>query len=229
MKVIITAIALIFSAIGPTFSESGDKAWLDWFKPVNAHLRTVVVYLGTDNLDLAALSLEEFMANEPPAALVGVLASAATSALSEANAALNQIDDGDGPAARNRLLELRQAFFDINRKNNIEVFDDCIWEARKAALPLWHYRRNKPDFTDAKQREEVLAATYNYLNHLEICGAEAPDDIRADKEWSRVSLGAISSLHRIKTEAIPNNDVGQFIRFIRELRSFDNLLYFRYG
>jgi len=229
MKAIITAIAIIFSSLGPTFAESGDKAWLDWFKPVNAHLRTAAYYLRTDNLDFAALALEDLIASAPPITLAAPLATAAASAIAEANAALNQIDDGDSSAARERLLELRQVFFDTNFKNNIEVFDDCIWAARKAAPPLWHYRRNKPDFTDVKQREEVVAVTTNYLAQLEQCEAIAPDEIKADEEWTRIALGAITSLRRIKTESIPNNDVGQFIRFIRELRSFDNLLYFRYG
>lgn len=229
MKAIITAIVLIFSSLGSTLAESGDKAWLDWFKPANAHLRTASDYLRTDNLDFAALALEDLIASTPPTTLAAPLAKAAVSALAEANAALNQIDEGEGAAARDRLLELRQAFFDTNLKNDIEVFDDCIWAARKSAPPLWHYRRNKPDFTDVKQRQQVVAVVDKYLAQLERCDAIVPDEIKADEGWTRIGLGAITSLRRIKTESLPNNDVGQFIRFIRELRSFDNLLYARYG
>jgi len=229
MKAIITATALIFSIIGPGFCNSEGKAWLEWFKPVNTHLRTAAGYLRTDNLDLAALSLEELLASEPSSALGNAVSSVATSALSEANAALNLIDEGDGAAARDRLLKLRQTLFKFNRNNRIEVFDDCIWLARKTAIPLWHYRRNKPDFTDAIQRAEVMAITNDYLRQMVICNVQAPEEVKADKEWSRVALGAISSLRLIKTEAIPNQNVGRFIRIIRELRSFDNLLYFRYG
>ncbi len=229
MKAIIAAIVLILISIQPAITDTNNKVWLDWFRQINPHLRTAVAYLRTENLDFAALSLEELIAIEPASNIPASLALAATSVISEAETALAEIDDGKVSPARNRLLGLREALFIINRENNIEVFDDCIWAVRKAGPSLWHYHRNKPDFTDIKQRQQVVTATSNYLTQIEKCETIAPDEIKADVEWNRVALGAITSLRRINSESIPNNDVGQFIRFIRELRSLNNLLYFRYG
>ena len=229
MKATGTAIIIILFAIAPSFAESGDKAWLDWFKPVNVSLRTATSYLRTDNGDFAALSLEELIENVPPVSLSRQLATAATNTLSEASAVLDQIEDGHGPAARKRLQELRQALFEINQKNGIEVFDDCIWSVHKAGPALWWFRNNKPDLADAKQREAVMLATNRYLFQLEKCDTIVPHEIKMDEEWRRVALSAIISLRRIKMESIPKNDVGMFIRLVRELISFDHILYFRYG
>ena len=229
MKAIGAAIIVILVAITPSSAESADEVWLSWFKSVNANLRTAVSYLRTDNHDFAALSLEELIENVPPTDLSVPMANAATNTLAEAGKALNQILDAQGSSARDRLQALRQTLFEFNQKNGIEVFDDCIWSVHKAGPPLWWFRNNKPDLADAKQREAAMLATNNYLAQLEKCEAIAPDDIKTDEEWRRVALSAIISLRRIKTDSITNNDVGLFIRLIRELRSFDNILYFRYG
>ena len=229
MKIIAIALLVVLTSLSGAKAESSESPWLKWFNAINSHLRTSSTYLRTQNLDFAALALEDLIELAPPEGLSEELASAADDTIAEATKALAEIDEGDGAGARERLLKLREKLFNVNKYNGVETFDDCIWTTRKAAMPLWTFRRNRPDLQDENQREAVATATADYLAALERCDAIAPTAIKGDPEWIRVVVGSINSLNQILSESLINQDVGQLIRIIRELRSSDNILYFRYG
>jgi hypothetical protein len=210
MRHLPAVILSFFLLLNPAAADSGPKPWLDWFTPANANLRTVISYLRTDSIDLAALALEELIASRPPEDLSPELSEAARNGQEQAKLALDEIDNGNGKAARERLFNLRETLFQTNQQNNIEVFADCIWQVRGHGPALWHYRHETPDLNDDTVRSAVEKVTDAYLSQLEKCDAIAPKAVKED-------------------ESLANRDVGQFIRFIREIISFDNLLYFRHG
>ena len=235
--VLITAFIFCLNQyIGPSFAggkDAGPESYLAWFKPVNAHLRTAISYLRTGNTDFAALALEDLIAAKTQEVTGSVtnqaLLKIVQSTPAEAKSALDLIDANQPEKARAALLKMRQSFFAGHQKNNITVFDDCIWALVKKGPPLWYYRKNRPDLGNREQLQSVAKAAANYLQQLNTCDSQATPQLKADGDYHRIVNGARQSLERIPVEALAQKDSGQLYRFIIELRSFDRLLYFRFG
>ena len=209
--------------------ETGEQAYLAWFKSANARLRTASTYLRTGNIDFAALALEEITASKPPAKMSPPLSGLAEMMVKQSETALALVDNDQPEKARSQLLKLRDNLFQAHQKLKITVFDDCIWQLNRLGPALWHYKKNKPDLNDPEQAKEVAAATAAYLAQLNTCDEQADAKLKADADYARIITGARRSLERIPAESLANRDDGQLYRFIIELRSFDRLLYFRYG
>jgi len=233
MTIFTVIIMCLGFSLKPLLAQNNKTAvdnYLSWFKPVNAHLRTAISYLRTGNTDFAALALEDMItAKAPDETLQGTLKSTVTSTVKKAQTALDQIDNNEPDKARAMLLTMRADFFALHQKSNIKVFDDCIWMLGKKGPALWHYRKNKADLTNEEELQSVAKAAADYLAQLNLCDAQATPQIKADESYSRIVTGARQSLERLPAEALANKDGGQLYRFIIELRSFDRLLYFRFG
>ncbi len=209
--------------------EAGPTIYLNWFKSANAQLRTAATYLRTGNMDFAALALEEIISFKTPGELKPGKETIVSMTTVEVKAALKLIDENQPTKARSGLLKLREALFQQHKKQDIEVFDDCIWGLVKRGPALWYFRKNKPDLNDRQQSQKVAEAAKNYLDQLNKCDAGAPSELKVDKDYRRLITGARESLERLPLEAVAKKDGGLLFRFIIELRSFDRLLYFRYG
>ena len=232
----ITVMAAIITCLGfsikPLLAENNKtsiESYLGWFKPANAHLRTAISYLRTGNTDFAALALEDLIAAKAPDVTDKVLQNALKSTVKKAQTALDQIDNNEPDNARAMLLTMRADIFARHQKSNIKVFDDCIWTLVQKGPTLWYYRKKKADLNNDGERQSVAKAAADYLAQLNLCDSQATPQIKADESYKRIVNGARQSLHRIPTEALANKDGGQLYRFIIELRSFDRLLYFRFG
>jgi hypothetical protein len=194
------------------------------------HYREAIHYHETGNAELADLALDQFAAawkalaaryadKAPPGydkdpafaetlkAIEGKAASAIGSAPAEALLALRPI--------RADLAALR-------KRNNQRVFSDCV-DAMNAAMDrLWSFRQRLPaalkewDYYVAMQRME-----YAYQR----CREEAPAALRQSAEFKRLIEGALASLARLHTLS----DTDTIVSLLRELRSFDKLIWLRFG
>ena len=126
MKIIAIALLVVLTSFSGARAESSERLWLDWFSTQNLHLRTSATYLRTQNLDFAALAIEDLIELAPPEGLSQELENAADDTIAEATKALAEIDEGNGAGARERLLKLRERLFNVNQDNGVETFDDCI-------------------------------------------------------------------------------------------------------
>lgn len=197
-------------------------------------------YARTDNPDLAAVELDR--AREAWAGVEAIAAAGApepfgdeafaaevtafAGALAEAQAALER---GDAAAAHGRLERALARLAAARRARGIVFYADCIEEMNAAMDRLWGWRREaeRADLADPATADAVKADAAVTLYLYERCRERAPEEVR-DASFARLFDGAIASLRRVP-EAVNAGQTGRLVSILRELRSYDRLLRFRYG
>lgn len=126
-------------------------------------------------------------------------------------------------AAEDAITRWRSA----RRASHIVLFPDCVEEMNAAMDRLWRWRRQEPDLSDPAVRrtlfEETAITRYLYAR----CRERAPAALRGP-EFDRLFDGALKSLATVP-EAVEAGQLRRLINLLRELRSFDRLIRFRYG
>lgn len=220
---------------------AGFSEVLDLLREAARAGRAASHYARTENPDLAAVELEraaaawreirkavEAGAPEPfadPAFADEVAAFG--DALEDATAAL---DGGDPASAHARLEEALARLATARRARGIAFWADCIVEMNAAMDRLWRWRggdAGAPDLGDPETRRRVLADQAVTLYLYRRCRESAPEAVR-DESFRRLFDGAIDSLARIPA-IVEAREAGRLVSVLRELRSYDRLLRFRYG
>ena len=101
------------------------------------------------------------------------------------------------------------------------VLADCVLDANVAMDALFAHEA-KPDW------DSVAAGSESYRATLQRCDGMAPPAIRNHAEFRRLIDGALAGLAQMP-KAVETRDSDLLHRLLIELRSFDNLLAFRYG
>lgn len=226
----ILAWALVFNFATPAVAQNAKYThYLAWNDKVAGQLRLAASYLRTGNTEFAAIALEEFIGAKEFGKISGAMKPIAEKARKTAQASLALIDEGKPVEARAQLMQLRDMLFKAHKTHKIDLFSDCIWQVVKTGPPLWHYKKNPPDFADKKQVAATAKAALDYRRQLAICDNKASAALKAQDDYKRLVANGLESLQRIPDEALKNKDKGQLYRFIIELRSIDRLLFFRFG
>ena len=124
-------------------------------------------------------------------------------------------------AARESLAAIRKSLSDLRRENGVTVLADCVLDANTSIDALFAHDR-EPDWAS------VAAGAQSYRATLQRCDGMAPAGIRDHVEFRRLIDGAVASLDQIP-KSVETRDRDLLHRLLGELRSFDNLLAFRYG
>jgi hypothetical protein len=192
--------------------------------------RVALGYLRTGNIDLATLELDGMrqawanVATIPrPAAFRDKERYTATmleiaAGLVGTTLVLNM---GRADVARESLEKIRKSLSELRRENGVTVLADCVLDANTAMDALFTHDQ-KPDWS------AVSASAENYRTTLQRCDAMAAPNIKSSLEFRRLIDGALASLAQVP-RAIETRDHDLLHRLLIELRSFDNLLAFRYG
>jgi hypothetical protein len=207
---------------------------------VAAHNRVAIGYLQNENLDLAVVELERmrdswgafaerFGGNRPEkfrdnALFVTMLVDVPTRIV----AALIMINFGRPDIARNSLQAIREEMSAVRRASGVEVLADCVLDSHAAMEALSVYRDKVPDWNDPAAAPDIEAKADGYGAAIKRCDAMAPEAVRANPEFRRLIDGVAASLAFVP-KAIAARDRDMLYRVLIELRSFDNLLAFRYG
>lgn len=128
---------------------------------------------------------------------------------------------GRPDVARESLDTIRKMLSGLRRENGVIVLADCVLDANVGMDALFATDRG-PDWDSAIAGGESYAAT------LRRCDGMAPRSIRDHAEFRRLIDGALASLAQFP-KAVEARDADLLHRLMIELRSFDNLLAFRYG
>jgi hypothetical protein len=195
-----------------------------------SHHRVAAGYLRTGNIDLAALeidSLREAWAKVStlprPAAFLNQ--ERYTAIMLETAAALIGttlvLNMGRPDVAAESLDKIRKALSDLRRENKVTVLADCVLDANVSMDALFALD-GKADW------ESLSAGAESYRGTLRRCDGMAGERVRRDGEFRRLIDGALASLAQIP-KAIETKDADLTHRLLIELRSFDNLLAFRFG
>ena len=108
------------------------------------------------------------------------------------------------------------------------IFTDCIREASTAYRALDVFRVQRPDLSAPATRAAVADAARASDAAFARCEGEAPAAVRADPDFRRLIDGARASLGKVP-QAATASDGDLLHRLLIELRSFEQLLLFRFG
>lgn len=220
------------------------RAWADELadfaaaaENAQAHYRIALGHLRTENIDLAALEIERtkeawsaLLSAKPPAVFAGteLYAVATTDISTRLVTAQIMLGLGRPDVARNALMPIRAELTKLRRSGGIVVLADCVADANAVVDALFVY--DATPLTDSKPEAlaDIATKATAYGAAIKRCDAMAPASVRADGQFRRLIDGALASLAFIP-KAIETRDSDLLHRVLGELRSFDNLLAFRYG
>ena len=222
-------------------AAAGDLA--DFNTAVEAaavHNRVALGYLRTGNGDLAAVELERLraawakvsarFAGKRPDAFDGnpQYVVAFTDIAARLVTADMMLNSGRGDQARAALNAIREDLYTLRKSAGIVVLADCVRDANAAMDALMVYDDRALDWSKSATRFGIAskAAVYSYA--LDRCVGMADEAIRKAPECRRLIDGAKAGLDLVP-KAISTRDTDLLHRILIELRSFDNLLAFRYG
>ena len=206
----------------------------------SAHNRVAIGYLRTGNEDLASLEIdrlrdswirltERFAGNRPDIfannALYGKLFTAVSARLVGADLMLKT---GRLDAARNGLDAIRGDLYELRKGSGVVVLADCVRDGNAAMDSLMVYNDRALDWGSAETGTTIAKTASVYGSILNRCDGIATDTVRQSPEFRRLVDGAKASLSLIP-KAIATQDTDLLHRVLIELRSFDNLLAFRFG
>jgi hypothetical protein len=206
----------------------------------SAHNRVAIGYLRTGNADLASLEIdrlrdawtrltERFSGKRPSAfegnALYSKLFTGVSARLVGADIMLKT---GRLDAARNGLDAIRGDLYDLRKASGVVVLADCIRDANAMMDALMVFNDRALDWNNSETRSALAGKASSYGAGLDRCEGIASESVRAAPEFRRLVDGAKASLELIP-RAIASRDADLLHRVLIELRSFDNLLAFRYG
>jgi hypothetical protein len=207
---------------------------------VASHNRIAIGYLRNENVDLAAVELEKmkdawsafaerFGRDRPEPfrdnkLFVTMLVDVPTRIVT-ANIMINF---GRPDIARSSLQAIREEISAVRRASGVAVLADCVLDANVAMDAFYVYRDRAPDWNDPAAATDIAAKADAFGAAVKRCDAMAAEPVRASPEFRRLVDGIAASLAFVP-KAIAARDRDLLYRVIIELRSFDNLLAFRYG
>ena len=233
-------LALLLLATASTAGASELSRFNAAVAEAFAHYRGALFYLRTENPAVAEFELQDAVAlwsekvmpfrEATPDAFANDPAWAAT--LEQVSEGLRQGQDlarqNEIAAAEAVLAPLQSAMADLRARNDVRVFSDCIDEANAAMDALWAYRHAPPDFADSAEVNDLRAKTAVTAYLYARCQQTAPPEIAATPEFARIMEGSLLSLNRM-WPAIDDGNTETVINILRELRSFDRMLWLQFG
>ncbi len=225
----ILGLVAVFAAT-PAIADEATDAFHAAVADAYRQYREAVHYHENGNSELGDMALDQFVADwkaltaryagSPPPAYAKDAAFAETLTAIEAKAA-----SALGSAPAEALLALKPIRADLaalRKRNGQHVFSDCI-DAMNAAMDrLWEYRQKPPD---AKRLPVFQAATRDTAARYRECREQAPPALRESAEFNRMIDGALASFARLEAAT----EAELIISLLRELRSFDKLIWLRFG
>jgi hypothetical protein len=233
--------------LGASLLASAPAAWAGDLADFNTavekaagHNRVAIGYLRTGNIDLASLELdrlraawtalnERFAGKKPDAfdnndiygtTLVNISTRLVTADM--------MLKSGRGDAASAALSAIRGDLYELRKSAGIVVLADCVRDANTVADQIMVYNDRDLDWSKSSTRFGIAnkASIYGYV--LDRCDSIASATVHNSPEFRRLVDGARAGLALIPT-AIATRDTNLLHRILIELRSFDNLLAFRFG
>jgi hypothetical protein len=202
-----------------------------------AHNRVAIGYLRTGNTDLASLEIDRLRAawarvgeRKRPAVFAGnaLYVTVMTDIAMRLVTADMMLNSDRADAARQSLVGIRDGLYDLRKSAGIVVLADCVRDANALMDALMVYNDRALDWGKGNTAADIAGKAARYSQTLTRCDATADDKVRKEPEFRRLIDGAQASLALIP-KAVAERDSNLLHRVLIELRSFDNLLAFRFG
>jgi hypothetical protein len=138
------------------------------------------------------------------------------------------LNSGRPDNARQALEAIRTDLYNLRKSAGIVVLSDCIRDLSAAMDALMVYNDRELDWSKPETAAGVSEKSAAYEKILDRCNATASEALRKEGEFRRLTDGAKEGLALIP-QAVKTHDTGLLHRVLIQLRSFDNLLAFRFG
>jgi hypothetical protein len=236
------AAILVFALLAASASARADDL-ADFNAAVEkaaAHDRVAIGYLRNGNLDLALVEIDRlreawrtlfnrFSGRQPHVfdgnpRYVATMTDIATRLVSLD--LMVQMGKPDG--ARKTLIGIREDLYRLRKSAGIVVLADCIYDANAAMDALMAYNDPKIDLRKPGVSDAIAAKARAYSDIINRCDSTAGKTVRQSPEFRRLVDGVRHGLVPLP-HALVTRDAGELHRILIELRSFDNLMAFRFG
>ncbi len=215
-------------------------AFNEAIEKVNQPYKSALFYLRTGNAGVAGLELAtalaawgavvERYAKTPPAPLKQDAAWPETvQDISNAFETGQKLaESGESKPAREALLPIRGLLHKMRKRNGLRVLADCVFDLNGHMDVLYHWRHNRADFSDGEVRAKATEASKKYIDQLKLCRSEAPEAVKENADFQSVMDGAARSADTL-LRPIERQEPDAFINVLRELKSFDVIIFVRWG
>jgi hypothetical protein len=204
------------------------------------YYRSAWFYLRTGNVDLAAMELSFFVrgwdeiqsrfSEAPPGPFADDPLWRAGLAEIDALAAdgMAALEAGDPEAAKASLAAIPRVMAAIRARNGVVTFSDAVDALTQAMESLWRYRDEAADFDDAAIMTDLSEGAAGLRAAFGRVRDEAPDDVAFDDQFLRLVNDSDAAVERLE-DALAARDQGALVGALRELRSFERLLWLNFG
>jgi|SRR5690242_12208294 len=239
---VVRIACLIFALLGGNGLACADDL-ADFnaaIETVSAHNRVAIGYLRTGNADLASLEIDrmrddwtrltEQFSGRRPAIFDGndLYSGLFTGVSARLVGADLMLKTGRLEAAGNGLNAVRADLYNLRKASGVVVLADCVRDANSAMDALMAYNDRALDWDSSETRSALASKASRYGAALDRCDDIAIEAVHKAPEFRRLVDGAKASLTLI-SKAIESRDSDLLHRVLIELRSYDNLLSFRFG
>jgi len=236
------SLTIVLQALNPVHDvRAGElRTFNEQVASAYAPYRSAMFYLRTGNPDVAYLDLDaaqaawqsvvERFGEAPPDAFADDknFGDTLTSVQVTLETGQSLIDTNDQAAAMEMLTSVRQELATLRSRNGVRSYSDCIDEMNASMDRLWTYRHEPPDFDEPDQVNAVKrdAAITDYLYRR--CYETASPELQSDEAFKRMFEGSLVSLPLIY-DALDQSNEAMLINILRELRSFDRMIWLEFG
>ena len=232
--------ALLAAPARAQTAEDPLAAFLDAKQGAYRYYRSAWFYLRTGNVDLAAMELSFFVTgwNElrerfseaPPGPFAGDPLWRADLAAVGAMATdgLAALEAADAEAAKDSLQAIPRVLAELRARNGVVTFSDAVESLSQAMEDLWRYRHAPPDLEDEAVRTNLGEGTARLRAAFGRVRDEAPDEVAFDDRFLRLVADSDAAVDRLEA-ALQARNQPDLVNALRELRSFERLLWLNFG
>ncbi|MAN81051.1 MAG: hypothetical protein CMM77_07565 [Rhodospirillaceae bacterium] len=138
------------------------------------------------------------------------------------------LDEEKGKEARRELAPVRDLIYGLRNRAGRKGYSECVTDLNRHMDVMFKWRHDRPDFAVAGTADAVMAAALKYRDILRACRAMAPAHYQKAADFKRIYDGADASISSMPA-AVERKDALGVVNILRELRSFDRILFFKLG
>lgn len=138
------------------------------------------------------------------------------------------LDEEKGKEARQELAPVRNLIYGLRDRAGRKGYSECVTDLNRHMDVMFKWRHARPDFSIPGVADDVMAAALKYRDILRACRAMAPAHYQKAADFKRIYDGADASISSMPA-AVERKDALGVVNILRELRSFDRILFFKLG
>lgn len=216
------------------------QAFDDLVTEAQAGYRAAMFYARTGNPALAGIELGQAQAvwdeivstygGKPPGpyAKDGRWADDLKAILGHVSKGMDLLDEEKAKAARAELAPVRDLIYGLRDRAGRMGYEECVTDLNRQMEVIFKWRHAAPDFDIPGTAEDVTRESMKYRDILRRCRALAPEAKKKAADFQRIFDGADDSISSM-SDAVDRKSPLGVVNILRELRSFDRILYFKLG